>query len=71
MLITFAPTTWYLPEEPAILGFTGLEDQQLGGLIMWVPGGLVYVAAGLAVLAGRLTRPAGRSRSAPREVAAK
>ncbi|HEX8189497.1 MAG TPA: cytochrome c oxidase assembly protein [Pyrinomonadaceae bacterium] len=33
-------------------GLTPLEDQQLGGLIMWVPAGLVYVAAGLALLAG-------------------
>ena len=54
MLITFAPEPWYPPEE-SILGFTALEDQQLGGLIMWVPGGLVYVAAGLAVVAGWLT----------------
>jgi len=27
----------------------GLEDQQLAGLIMWVPGGLCYLAAGLAI----------------------
>ena len=33
-------------------GLTPLEDQQLGGLIMWVPAGLVYVIAGLALLAG-------------------
>ncbi len=33
-------------------GLTPLEDQQLGGLIMWVPAGLVYVVAGLALLAG-------------------
>ena len=32
-------------------GLTPLEDQQLGGLLMWVPSGLVYVGAGLAVLA--------------------
>ena len=33
-------------------GLTPLEDQQLGGLIMWVPAGLVYVVAGLALCAG-------------------
>jgi putative membrane protein len=33
-------------------GLTPLEDQQLGGLIMWVPAGLVYVFAGLALFAG-------------------
>jgi cytochrome c oxidase assembly factor CtaG len=31
-----------------------LEDQQLGGLIMWIPAGLVYVIAGLALFAGWL-----------------
>ena len=31
-----------------------LEDQQLGGLIMWVPGGLAYVIAGLVLCAGWL-----------------
>jgi cytochrome c oxidase assembly factor CtaG len=30
-------------------GFTPLEDQQLAGLIMWVPAGLVYLAAALAL----------------------
>ena len=29
-----------------------LEDQQLGGLIMWVPAGFVYVFAGLAFVVG-------------------
>jgi len=36
----------------AAWGLTPLEDQQLGGLIMWVPAGLVYVVAGLALCAG-------------------
>jgi uncharacterized protein YjeT (DUF2065 family) len=35
-------------------GLTPLEDQQLGGLIMWIPAGLVYVIAGLALFAGWL-----------------
>ena len=30
-------------------GLTPLEDQQLAGLIMWVPAGLVYAAAALAL----------------------
>jgi len=29
---------------------SALEDQQLGGLIMWVPGSLVYVGIALALL---------------------
>lgn len=26
-----------------------LDDQQLGGLVMWVPGGIAYLVAGLAI----------------------
>ena len=33
-------------------GLTPLEDQQLGGLIMWIPACLAYVFAGLALFAG-------------------
>jgi cytochrome c oxidase assembly factor CtaG len=31
-------------------GFTPIEDQQVGGLIMWVPGGIAYVIAALALV---------------------
>jgi putative membrane protein len=52
-LLTFSSTLWYPAYEAtaAAWGLTPLEDQQLGGLIMWVPAGLVYVAAGLWLLA--------------------
>jgi cytochrome c oxidase assembly factor CtaG len=30
-------------------GLEPLADQQLAGLIMWVPAGTIYVAAGLAI----------------------
>lgn len=48
-LITFAGAPLYSPT--IITGTAGqvLRDQQLGGLIMWVPGSMVYVAAGLAL----------------------
>jgi putative membrane protein len=44
-LLTFAPTPWYpaYAASVAAWGFTPLEDQQLAGLIMWVPAGLVYL----------------------------
>lgn len=48
-LLTFAPGLLY-PEHPA--GFSGLSelsDQQLAGLVMWVPGGLVYTIAALVL----------------------
>jgi putative membrane protein len=49
-LLTFAPSAWYPLEEAPAFGLTALEDQQLGGLVMWVPGGLAYMIAGLAVV---------------------
>jgi cytochrome c oxidase assembly factor CtaG len=52
--LTFSSTLWY-PGYNSLTrswGLTPLEDQQLGGLIMWIPAGLVYVIAGLALLAG-------------------
>jgi cytochrome c oxidase assembly factor CtaG len=53
-LITFARHVWY-PEyahTTASWGLTPLEDQQLGGLIMWIPAGFVYIFAGLAFMVG-------------------
>ena len=48
-LMTFAPQLLY-PEHPAgFAGFDQLSDQQLAGLLMWVPGGLIYTAAALAL----------------------
>jgi putative membrane protein len=53
-LITFARRVIYpaYNESTQAWGLTALEDQQLGGLIMWVPAGLVYIVAGLALCAG-------------------
>jgi putative membrane protein len=57
-LLSFAPTAWYAAyTETAAFGLTPLEDQQLGGFVMWVPGGLAYVIAALGVIASYL-RPA-------------
>jgi putative membrane protein len=52
--ITFASTLWYpaYSDTTQSWGLTPLEDQQLGGLIMWIPAGLVYIVAGLALFAG-------------------
>lgn len=57
-LLSLAPTPWYAPYIPttAVLGFDPVEDQQLGGLVMWVPAGLAYVVAALWVLGRMLTR---------------
>jgi putative membrane protein len=52
-LLTFARTPWYPPylNTTTTWNLTALEDQQLGGLIMWIPGGLVYLAITLALMA--------------------
>ena len=55
-LLTVARSVWY-PSYAGLTtswGLTPLEDQQLGGLIMWIPAGLVYLIAGLALFAGWL-----------------
>ena len=55
-LLTVAGSVWY-PSYAGLTtswGLTPLEDQQLGGLIMWIPAGLVYLIAGLALFAGWL-----------------
>jgi putative membrane protein len=50
-LITLSAAPWYPlhAETTAAWGLTPLEDQQLAGLVMWVPASLVYLAAGLAL----------------------
>ncbi|MBD0372117.1 MAG: cytochrome c oxidase assembly protein [Pyrinomonadaceae bacterium] len=55
-LITFAASAWYPAYQTTTetWGLTPLEDQQLGGLIMWIPAGLVYIVAGLMLFAGWL-----------------
>ena len=51
-LLTFAPGVWY----PTYLdvdnpwGISALDDQQLGGLIMWVPAGAIFIGAGVLLL---------------------
>ena len=50
-LFALSGTVWYpaYGDAPLAFGLMPLEDQQLGGLIMWIPGGLAYVVAGLAL----------------------
>ncbi len=55
-LLTFAPHIWYhgYSTTTQAWGMTPLQDQQIGGLIMWVPASLVYLAAGLVLFASWL-----------------
>jgi len=49
ILITLSRQPWYVgqSELAVFCGLTPLEDQQLAGLIMWVPPNLVYLGAAL------------------------
>jgi putative membrane protein len=55
-LLTFAPRPLFAPHAVSTLpwGLTALEDQQLGGLLMWVPGGLAFAVVALPALARAL-----------------
>jgi cytochrome c oxidase assembly factor CtaG/cytochrome c2 len=60
-LLVVSTRMWYpIYGTAAAWGLTPLEDQQLAGLIMWVPGGLVYAVAALILLATWLRESSGR-----------
>jgi putative membrane protein len=47
MVITYAERVLYpaYQSAPRLWGITPMQDQLLGGLIMWIPGGFIYLAA--------------------------
>jgi cytochrome c oxidase assembly factor CtaG len=51
-LLTFASSPWYSGYEAtaAAWNLEPLADQQLAGVIMWIPAGLVYLGAALTLL---------------------
>ena len=64
-LITFAPAAWYTShlESTAAWNLTPLEDQQLAGVIMWVPAGIVYLGIVLARLGSLISQQEQKDRS--------
>ena len=50
-LLTLSTVTWYSSyvETAQAWGLTALQDQQLGGIIMWIPAGMVYIVCGLVL----------------------
>jgi putative membrane protein len=52
VLLTFARTPWYsgYGETTAPWGLDPLTDQQLAGVIMWIPAGGIYLVVALALL---------------------
>lgn len=68
-LLVFARTAWYPAQAAGAAGWglTALEDQQLAGLIMWIPGGFIYLVASSWLFLGWI---GGRGRrAAPRPAA--
>ena len=67
-LLTFSQTVWYPVYNGSTQswGLTPLEDQQLGGLIMWIPAGIVYIIAALALFARWLRGAESRARNRER-----
>lgn len=51
--LALTESIWY-GVHPGGHGLSPLEDQQLAGAIMWVPGGVVHVAAAVVAVAGWL-----------------
>jgi cytochrome c oxidase assembly factor CtaG len=58
-LLVFSRTAWYPAylAETGIWGLTPLEDQQLAGLAMWIPGSAISLGIALALLTALLRRP--------------
>jgi cytochrome c oxidase assembly factor CtaG/cytochrome c2 len=70
-LITLAESPVYASHASVDAGGSSLLwDQQLAGLIMWIPGGMVYLVAALAALAPSLGTPVRRRGEAPASGAA-
>jgi putative membrane protein len=67
-LIALAPRVLYSGQTAgaAICGLTPLEDQQLAGLVMWVPAGTVYAGAAITFMGLWIRRsaPHGQTRHA-------
>ena len=63
-LLTFAGRPLYTPHFTASLAFglDPLHDQQLAGLLMWVPGGLPYLLAATLMVSQRISAAAADER---------
>jgi len=60
-LLTFSDDVWYRSyvDTTIAVGLDPLSDQRLASLLMWIPGSLVYTAAGLWLLTSWLGAEAG------------
>ena len=71
-LLTFASEPWYRPYATTTRtwGLDPLTDQQLAGLMMWIPAGLIYLGAALSLLVGWLRSTEDDRQESPRQVVA-
>jgi cytochrome c oxidase assembly factor CtaG len=57
--MAFSESPWYAGYAAmgmAPFGLSAAEDQQIAGLLMWIPGGLVHAGAALALVGIALKR---------------
>ncbi len=66
-LLAVAPQAFYPPHAAGtpLWPLTPLEDQQLAGLLMWVPGGVVYLVAAVLIARRWLQRSESRAAVPP------
>ena len=65
-LMALAQSPWYARYAElgmAPFGLTPTEDQQLAGLLMWMPGGTVHAVAALALVGRALSQGGGHVRA--------
>jgi cytochrome c2 len=55
-LLTVSPSVWYgeYARQAAVWQVDALADQQLAGLLMWIPAGVIFIVFGLALMAAWL-----------------
>jgi cytochrome c oxidase assembly factor CtaG len=70
VLLTLTTRVWYpvYSDTTASWGLSPIEDQQLGGLIMWVPAAIVYIVAALFMFTGWLHESENRARRQERRL---
>jgi len=67
-LMAFSWSPWYAAYAALGLtpfGLTPVQDQQLAGLLMWIPGGVIHAGAALAIALGLLRRLRDQETAAP------
>ena len=72
-LLTVAPSPWYgaYARQGAVWQVDALADQQLAGLLMWIPAGVVFIVLGLALFAAWMGEAERRVRFGATDAAAR